>query len=183
MTRLDASRVVGARAATLATTVVAVLSLVTGVANILTPSQVGGPLTAFAPPAVQAATGFTGTLTGCVLLVAATGTLTGFVLLVAAAGMRRGLRASWFATVALLPITLTQGLLQATQLSVPLVVGTLVAAPSVALSRGRFERAVSLSQSQLAGGVAVVAVQLYGTAGAFALREQFGSVDTVLDAF
>lgn len=170
MTRLDASRVVGARAATLATTVVAVLSLVTGVANILTPSQVAGPLTAFVPPAVRAATGFTGTLTG-------------FVLLVAAAGMRRGLRASWFATVALLPITLTQGLLQATQLSVPLVVGTLVAAPSVAFSRGRFERAVSLSQSQLAGGVAVVAVQLYGTAGAFALREQFGSVDTVLDAF
>ena len=170
MTRLDASRVVGARAATLATTVVAVLSLATGVANILTPSQVAGPLTAFVPPAVRAATGFTGTLTG-------------FVLLVAAAGMRRGLRASWFATVALLPITLTQGLLQATQLSVPLVVGTLVAAPSVALSRGRFERAVSLSQSQLAGGVAVVAVQLYGTAGAFALREQFGSVDTVLDAF
>ena len=170
MTRLDTSRLVGARAATLATTIVAVLSLVTGVANILSPSQVGGPLTAFVPPEVQAATGFTGTLTG-------------FVLLVAAAGMRRGLKASWLAAVALLPITFAQGLLQATQLSVPLVVGTLVAAPSVAFSRGRFERELSLSQSQLAGGVAVVAVQLYGTAGAFALRDQFASVDTVLDAF
>ena len=170
MIRRHLPRLVGARAATLATTVVAVVSVATGVSAVVASPEAAGPLAPFVPQTVQAATGFTGTLTG-------------FVLLAAAAGMRRGLRAGWLVAVASLPVTLAQGLLQATQLSVPLVVGTLLATPSVAFSRGRFERELSLTRGQLAGGIAVGAVQLYGTAGAFALREQFASVDTVLDAF
>ena len=170
MTRFDAPRVVGVRAATLATTVVALLSLATGIANIVAPPRGVGPLAPFVPPAVRAAAGFTGTLTG-------------FALLVTASGMRRGLRAAWFAAVGLFPATLAQGLLQSTELSVPLVVGSLVALPSVVLARDRFDRTLSLSSRQLAGATAIAAVQVYGTAGAFALREQFSSVDTLLDAF
>ncbi|MEZ3115058.1 NAD-binding protein [Halobaculum sp. MBLA0147] len=163
-------RVAGVRVAVLATTVVAVLSVVTGVANIVTPPRLIGPLVPVVPDTVRSAAGFTGTLTG-------------FALFVAATGMRRGLRAGWYASVALLPITLAQGVIQTSQLSVPLVVASLVALPSVAYSRERFDRPLSLSTSQLAGATAIAAVQLYGTAGAFALREQFSNVETVLDAF
>lgn len=170
MIRHHLSRVVSARAATLATTLVAVVSVATGVSTIVASAQPAGPLAAFVPPAVQSATGFTGTVTG-------------FVLLVAAAGMRRGLRAGWLAAAVLLPAALTQGLLQSTRLSVALVLCAVAAAPSVVVARGQFERGLALTQGQLAAGTAVVAVQLYGTAGAFALREQFASVDTVLDAF
>jgi voltage-gated potassium channel len=163
-------RLVGARVAVVATTLVAVLSVVTGIANIVTPPRVVGPLAPFVPPGVRSAAGFTGTLTG-------------FALLLAATGMRRGLRVAWFSAVALLPVTFAQGLIQTSELSVPLVVGSLVALPSVVLSRRRFDRSLSLSATQLAGATAVVAVQLYGTAGAFALRSEFESVDTLLDAF
>ncbi|MEZ3144250.1 NAD-binding protein [Halobaculum sp. MBLA0143] len=170
MASLRSLRPTGTRLAVLATTVVAFLSLATGVANIVTPPRGVGPLAGFVPTAVRSAAGFTGTLTG-------------FALLVTASGMRRGLRAAWFAAVALLPATLAQGLLQTTELSVPLVVGSLVALPAVVAARERFDRTLSPSTRQLAGATTVVAVQVYGTAGAFALREQFSSVDTLLDAF
>jgi voltage-gated potassium channel len=170
MVRWQSKRLVGVRVVVLATTLVAVLSIVTGIANIVTPLRVGGPLAPYIPPGVQSAAGFTGTLTG-------------FLLLASVAGLRRGLRVAWYSTVALLPITLLQGVIQSSDLSVPLVVLSAVALPSVLLSRSRFDRSLSFTSSQLAGAVAIVAIQIYGTAGAFALREEFSSVDTLLDAF
>lgn len=163
-------RFTAARAATLLVGVVGVVSILTGIANIATPTRVTGPLAGVVPPAVAAAAGFTGTLTG-------------FLLLLSAFGMRRGLRAAWLVSLALLPITLTQGLIQTSELSIPLIVLSAVTLPSVWVSRGRFDRALSLSPTQYAAGTAIVAVQLYGTAGTFALRREFANVDTVLDAF
>ncbi|MFB6176424.1 MAG: ion channel, partial [Halobaculum sp.] len=163
-------RIVGVRVAVWVTSLVALVSIVTGIANIVSPLRVAGPLAPYIPTAVQSAAGFTGTLTG-------------FLLLVSVAGMRRGLRAAWLSAVALLPITLLQGLIQSSDLSVPLVVLSLVALPSVLLSRDRFDRELSLSGSQLAAATAIVFVQIYGTAGAFALREEFTNLSTLLDAF
>jgi voltage-gated potassium channel len=163
-------RLVGVRVAITATSLVAVVSIVTGVANIVTPLRLSGPLAPFVPAAIQSAAGFTGTLTG-------------FLLLLTVVGLRRGLRAAWLSAVALLPITLLQGLIQSNTVSIPLVVLSLVALPSVLLSRERFDRSLSLSGSQFAAAAAIVSVQIYGTAGAFALRAEFTNVETLLDAF
>ncbi len=152
------------------TAVVGLASVATGIANIAAPLSLAGPVAPYVPAAVAAAAGFTGTLTG-------------FVLLLAALGLRRGLRAGWLTTLGLLPVTLTQGVIQTSLLSVPLVVLSGITLPVVWLSRDRFDRSLSVSNTEYAAGSAVIAVQLYGTAGTFALRDQFGNVSTVLDAF
>lgn len=157
-----------ARLAVLLTVAVALVSVVTGVANIGT-TRFTGPLATYVPPVVQQTAGFTGTLTG-------------FLMVAAAAGMRNRLRAAWYATLVLLPVTAAQGLLQASVLSLPLVVLSLLAVPSVWLSRRHFDRRLDLTATQLAAAAALVTVQAYGTAGAFALREEYQGIDTLLDA-
>lgn len=162
-------RWLGKRAAVALTGAVGLLSVATGLANISDPS-LWGPLAPLLPPAVQQAAGFTGTLTG-------------FVTLLAAFGMRRGLRSAWWAAVVLLPVTALQGVVQASGYSVPLVAASAVALPVVVASQGRFRRETALSNAQVGAGLALVGVLGYGTTGAYALREQFPGIETLLDAF
>ncbi|MFW5922674.1 MAG: NAD-binding protein [Halodesulfurarchaeum sp.] len=157
------------RVAFVLTLSVAILSIVTGVANISAQSVVG-PLAEFIPPTIQRTAGFTGVLTG-------------FLMITSALGLRRGLRAAWVSTLVLLPLTTLQGLLQSSPLSAPLVILSLLALPSVLLNRSRFTHEVSLSTSQLAALIAVLGVLGYGTVGTYALRAEFAAVDTLLDAF
>lgn len=158
-----------ARAASVLTLVSGVLSVAAGIAHIGVPGQFG-PIAPLIPPGVQQAAGFTGALTG-------------FALISAALGMRGGLRAAWWAAAILLPVSLLQGVVQASAYSLPLIVTGFVAIVAVWLARPKFDRTMSLSTTQVAAGLALAGVQLYGTVGAFALREHFSSVDTVLDAF
>ncbi len=162
-------RWLGVRAAVGLTTAVALLSVATGIANIGTPTF-WGPLSGLVPPAVQQAAGFTGTLTG-------------FLMVLSAYGMRRGLRAAWRSTVVLLPVTALQGVVQASVYSVPLVALSVLALPVVVRTRSRFDREIDLTDTQIAGGSALVGVLGYGTVGAYALRDQFPKVNSVLDAF
>ncbi len=161
-------RIATARLAVLLTVAVALLSVVTGVANIGT-RQFTGPLAVYVPETVQQTAGFTGTLTG-------------FLMVATAVGLRSRLRAGWYSTLALLPVTAIQGLLQASLLSLPLVVLSLVALPSVWLARHRFDRELDLTTTQLAAAAALLTVQAYGTAGTYALREEYDGVETLLDA-
>jgi voltage-gated potassium channel len=121
------------------------------------------------PAAVRATAGFTGTLTG-------------FLVLVAALGLRRGYRLAWYATVVLLPVTAAQGLVQSSEYSLPLVALSLLALPAVGLERRRFDRELDLTTTQLAAVVALVGSQTYIATGAFTLREQFGGIRTLTDA-
>ncbi|GAD53263.1 potassium channel protein [Halarchaeum acidiphilum MH1-52-1] len=162
---LTSRRLLSAHVAVLCTSLVAVLSVVTGVVNILSPQF--GP---FVPSAVQQVAGFTGALTG-------------FLMVVSALGMRRGLRAAWWSTVVLLPITAIQGLVQVSVYSVPLVLLSLLSLPVVALTRSRFDRELSLSTSQLTAVVVLAGVLVYGTVGTYALRDGFPGVSSLLDAF
>jgi voltage-gated potassium channel len=161
------------RIAVLLTGVVAVFSVATGVVNIATSSVVAevGP---YVPTIVQEMAGFTGTMTG-------------FILGAAAIGMRQRLRLAWRTAAVLLPVTLIQGVIQASPYSLPLIVLSLAAMPSVWLSRSRFERTVSLSTAQIAAGLSLVGVQVYGTVGAYAVRDHFTGIgdgsDGLLDAF
>lgn len=163
----------GSRLPIALTMAVALLSLATGVINIGFDVTVGrdvlGPLAALVPPAVRRTAEFTGTLTG-------------FLLLASALGLRRGLRAAWYATMLLLPLTALQGVVQQSALSLPLVALSAAAWPVVALGRGRFGRRTDLTAAQLAALGAIVGTQVYGTAGTYALREEFDAVETVLDA-
>jgi voltage-gated potassium channel len=151
------------------TMAVAVLSVVTGIVKI-TQTAVVGPLAPFMPAWIEQSVGFTGALTG-------------FLMMGSALGLRRGLRAAWYSTIVLLPVTALQGLLQSSPLSLPLVVLSVLAIPNVLAHRRRFDRELELSQAQLAAVVAIVGAQIYGTAGTFALRDQFGNVSTLVDAF
>jgi len=161
---------IGVRATVWLVLAVAVLSVVTGIANITDTTVVFGPFADRIPPEIQRLAGFTGALTG-------------FLMLASALGLRRGLRAAWYTTVILLPVTAGQGLAQSSELSFPLVVLSLAALPAVLFNYRRFDREVSLTTPQLASGIALSGVLVYGTVGAYALREEFDGVSTALDAF
>lgn len=148
---------------------VALLSLITGIANIGS-QTVLGPLAAFVPPPIQRTAGFTGALTG-------------FLMMTSALGLRRGLRVAWTSTIVLLPVTAVQGLVQSSPLSLPLIGLSLLAIPNVLAHRDRFDRELSLSPAQLASLAAIVGAQVYGTVGAYALRDEFTNVQTLVDAF
>jgi voltage-gated potassium channel len=158
----------GVRAAVVLATAAALLSLATGIANISV-QQATGPLARYVPTAVQQAAGFTGALTG-------------FLMLTSAWALRRGYRAGWYATVALLPITAVQGLVQGSVFSLPLVALSLLSLPTVLLNYRRFDNDLSLSTGQLAATLALVGTLVYGTAGTYALREEFVQVSTLTDA-
>ncbi|MFD1565676.1 NAD-binding protein [Haloarchaeobius amylolyticus] len=162
-------RVLTTRAAVVLVLLVALLSVATAVVNIGT-NAVGGPLEDYVPDAVRNAAAFTGALTG-------------FLMVGSALSLRRGLRAGWWATLLLLPLTAAQGLLQSSPYSLPLVVLSLVSIPFLLLTRERFDKSLSLSTTQLAAGAALVGVQVYGTIGGYTLREHFDGISNILDAF
>jgi voltage-gated potassium channel len=157
-----------ARATILLPTVVAVLSFATGVANITAP--IGGAMGNAIPESLRLAAGFTGALTG-------------FTLLMSVVGLRRRLRAGWYLTVVLLPVSALQGVVQSSPLSAPLVALSLVSLPTLLVNRHRFQREFDLSTAQLAAGAALLGAQVYGTVGTWALREEFTNVQTLTDAF
>ena len=162
-------RGLGLRLTVALTLAVAVLSVATGVVQIGQQS-LGGTFGTFVPVYVQRTVGFTGALTG-------------FLMIASALGLRRGLRVAWYSTVLLLPVTAAQGLLQSSPFSFPLVVLSLLAIPNVLANRRRFDRALDLSQSQVVAVAAIVGSQVYGTVGTYALREDFANVGTPVDAF
>ncbi len=156
-------------AAVLLTATVATLSIVTGIVNIGS-TEVSGPLAAYIPAFAARTAGFTGTMTG-------------FLMLVSVYGLRRGYRVAWYSAIVLLPITGIQGLVQSSLLSLPLVIASVLSMPVVLLNRRFFDRTADLTMAQLASLAAILAVQVYGTVGTYALREEFSEVNTVLDAF
>jgi voltage-gated potassium channel len=159
----------GLRLTVALTAVVALLSVATGIANIGAQSVVG-PLAEVIPRSIQRTAGFTGALTG-------------FLMIASAYGLRRRLRAAWRLTVVLLPVTTIQGVLQSSPLSLPLVALSVVTLPKVLYNRRQFDRTAELTPAQLAAGVAIAGTQIYGTVGTYALREDFTGVSTLVDAF
>ena len=151
----------------LLTGITALLSVGIGILNITT--RPSGPLVEVVPPTVVQTAGFTGALTG-------------FLLLASAYGLRKGYRWAWSSTMLLLPLSAVQGLLQASEYSYPLVGLSLLALPIVGLNRRTFDRHVGFSLTQWASVAALVGALGYSTAGTYALREQFNGVNTLLDA-
>ena len=111
------------------------------------------------------------------------GALVGLALLLAGLELRRGFRAAWYAAVVLIAVAGVLGAIQSSGFSLPTVVLTLVALPIVVRNRGRFDRELDLSPTQLAALLALCGTLVYSTVGAYALREEFSGVDGFVDAF
>lgn len=167
---LFSGRVLDARATIVLTGAVAVLSLATGLANISI-SFAAGPLADIVPEVVQRTAGFTGTLTG-------------FLMLLSVWALRNRYRVGWYATTALLPITAAQGVIQASLFSLPLVVLSILSIPTILRNRDRFDRSVSLSNTQIAALLALTGTLVYGTLGSYTLRDEYveGQIETLIDA-
>ncbi len=149
--------------------VAAVLSLATGLANIRAGIALG-PLSPYIPDILQQTAGFTGTLTG-------------FLLLISTWQLRKRLRVGWYGTVILLPVTAIQGIVQASVYSLPLVAFSVLSLPIVLLNYARFDRSVSFSNAQIAAVLALSGTLAYGTIGSFALRDDFVEINGITDAF
>ena len=176
---MNRRRWVSIRATIWLVTVVAILSFAVGVINIASQNVVF--FGQYIPESAQRLAGFTGAMTG-------------FLMLASAFGLRKGLRAAWYSTILLLPVTALQGVVQpgvlgmplvdvSVPVSLPLVVLSLVSIPLVAINRKRFDDRWAISTTQLAALSALVGAQIYGTVGSYALREEFPGVNTLLDAF
>ena len=170
--RLGARRLnllLGRRVAVTLTAAAALLSILTGVAVLGSP-ETFGPLTDIIASGVRRTAGFTAVLTG-------------FLLLISALELRTGRRAAWYATVLLLSVTVFEAVVQSSVVSFPVAALSVATLSVLVLTRNRFERELDLSATQVAALVAVSGALLYGTVGAYTLREAFRGIETPTDAF
>ncbi len=147
----------------------ALLSIVAGIGGIITEPVARLPFVALLPEGATELAGFTGAVTG-------------FLLLIAAYGLRRGLRAGWYAAAVLLPLTAVQGLVGSTVAGPPLLGLSLAALLALAINRRVFSGEVDLTTTQWASVAGLVGSLGYSTAGAYALADEFTNVTTITDA-
>ena len=161
----------GAKTAVLATGTVAVLSFVTGLSH-LSQGTAGfdGPLGAVVPA-------------GAGGIVQIAGVLVGFALGAVALGLQLRYRLAWWGAVTVLPLALLLPLVTAEATDVLLFVAATFSLPLVVRNRAGFDRRADLSPFQIAALTAFVAVQVYGTVGAYVLRGQYTGIETWTDAF
>ncbi len=148
---------------------VAFLSFTAGILHI-GKTTVEGPLSTYIPLWLQATAGFAGAFTG-------------FLVLAATIGVWRQYRAAWKSAVVLMPVVALQGILQASVLSLPLIIVSLLTLLMLIVTRNRFHRHIGLTPTQEATLAAVIGSQVYGTAGAYALRDHFTQDLMLPDAF
>ncbi|MDB2287067.1 NAD-binding protein [Halorubrum ezzemoulense] len=149
--------------------VLSVLSIVTGVATLTGAAKINFIADQLPLTATESA-GFTGSLTG-------------FLLFLTSYGLRRRWRAAWYVSLFLVPTVTIQGVLQSSIFSTPLVLLSLVVFVILLSKEGVFDRNVTLTDTQIAAGLALVGAQAYGTIGTYSLRNEFRGIDTLLDAF
>ncbi|QHS17662.1 potassium channel protein [haloarchaeon 3A1-DGR] len=148
---------------------VAVLAFITGLSDLsATTVSLAGPLGGLFPGA-----------TGLVRLY---GVFFAFLIGAVTVGLRRRLRLAWYGAVLALPLAALLPLLTADPTDVPLFAAAVLAVGHVLVNREEFDRAVDLTAFQTAALVAFLAVQVYGTVGTYALREEFVGVESATDA-
>jgi voltage-gated potassium channel len=159
----------GAKATVILLGTVAVLSFVTGLSALSQSTIVlDGPLGGLFPGAEN--------------LIRLYGVFFAFVIAGLTVGLQRRVRVAWYATLVTLPLVALLPLLTADATDVPVLLLTLVASPLVVRNRNHFDQSLDLSAFQTAALAAFVGAQIYGTVGAFALREEFVGVESLTDA-
>jgi voltage-gated potassium channel len=161
----------GAKTAVLFAGAAAVLAFVAGISHLsqggVTPT---GPLAGALPP-------------GAAAVAPLASIVVAFLLTVVAIGLRSRYRLAWYGALAcfgaLFVFPLVTG---AASDAIPALTGAVGLALAVA-NRSGFDRAVELTPFQTTALLAFVGVQVYGTVGTYAMREQFVGVVTLTDAF
>ncbi|MEF8851920.1 MAG: NAD-binding protein [Haloarculaceae archaeon] len=160
----------GAKTSVLLLAAVAVVAFVTGLSDLSQGTvALDGPLGRLAPGAGD--------------LLRLYGVFFAFLLGGLTVGLQRRVKVAWFGTVVALVLVALLPLFTADATDVPLLLVTLVALPHLVWNRGRFDQAVDLSPFQRAALGAFVGVQVYGTVGAYVMRQQFNGITTLTDAF
>jgi len=159
----------GARPTVVLTGIITLLAFVTGLSNLSqTLVTLEGPLASVLPMANS--------------LARFAGVLFAFALGPVTAGLRRRKRIAWQVAIVILPLL---GLLPLTTLQttdIPLLLVILVTFPLLVRNRHNFDRSIDLSPLQIASLFSIVGVGLYGTMGAYGLRNQFLELDSWSDA-
>jgi len=149
---------------------VTVLAFVTGLSNLSRADPaVAGPLAAVLP--------------GARIFVRFAGVLFAFPLGLVTFGLRRQRRIAWYLAVALLPGLALLPLTTGRTTEIPLLLLVIATFPLLVANREQFGRTLDLSPFQIASLTSIVGVGLYGTVGAYGLRNQFLELDTWGDAF
>ena len=98
-------------------------------------------------------------------------------------GLRRRLKIAFYGVLVALPLVALVPLFTAAATDVPLFLLSGITALHLFANRGEFDTALDLSTFQKAAIAAFVGAQVYGTVGAYALREEFVGIQSLTDAF
>jgi len=153
----------------LLTALTAVLLFVTGLSTLSQETvALEGPLAALLP--------------GATPFVRFAGVVFAFLLGVVTVGLQGQKRLAWYAAVIVFPVVALLPLITLQRTDVPLLVMVLVTFPLLIVNRDTFDQTIELSSLQIAALSAVGGVFLYGTIGSYALRSDFGALETWGDA-
>jgi voltage-gated potassium channel len=158
----------GAKPTVVLTAVITVLAFVTGLSNLSRPPVLAGPAA--------------GLLPGASTFVRFAGVVFAFLLGLVTVGLQRRKRLAWRAAMVVLPALVLLPLTTFQTTDVPLLFVVAVTLPLLVWNRGRFDRRIDLSPLQIASLSTILGVGVYGTVGAYGLRDQFGQLDTWGDA-
>lgn len=160
----------GAKPTVVLTGVVMLLAFVTGLSNLSqTTVSLNGPLAGVLP--ISATFARFG------------GVLFAFLLGLVTVGLQRRKRLAWKVSMVTLPALALLPLTTLGTTDIPLLAGTLLAIPLLVRSRDAFDQSIDLSPLQIASLSAIFGVGLYGTIGAYGLRNQFaGGLSSWSDA-
>lgn len=160
----------GARTAVLLTTLLTILSFITGLSTLSQEVLVlEGPLAAVLPD-----------ITGFVRFA---GVLFAFLLAIVTFGLNRGKRLAWYAGVTFLPVVGILPLLTLETTHMPILFLVLATFPILLFNRAQFDQALDLSSLQIASLLSIFGVLSYGTVGSYVMRDEFVALDTWGDAF
>ncbi|MFD1514311.1 NAD-binding protein [Halomarina rubra] len=159
----------GARPTVWLVGVVALLAFVTGLSNMSEQTlALAGPLAPVVPDAA--------------VFVRFAGVLFAFMLGLVTLGLQRRKRLAWQVAMLALPALALLPLVTLQPTDVPLLLALVVTFPLLVVNREAFDRRVELSPLQVASLAAIVGVGLYGTVGAYGLRDQFLGLEDWADA-
>lgn len=164
-------RLLSGKTSVLLTGIVAIISFITGLSHLSREELTfGGPIAPFLPPKTKS-------------LVLFTGVLLGFVLGGITLGLHRRKRVAWYGAVVALAVSFLLPLVTAQPTDALLFFLSVLTLPAVVRDRGMFDQRFDLSPIQIASLTALLATQVYGTVGAYALRNKFTGINTWTDAF
>ncbi len=160
----------GAKATVGLVMLITILSFITGLSMLSrTTVPLEGPLGPIVP--------------GAEVIVRFGGVFTSFGLGGIAVGLIRRKRLAWFSALVALPLLAAFPLFTLDSTHLPLTLLALGAVPLLVRNRNQFRTSLDLNSLQIAALSSIVGVLAYGTIGSYAIRDQFGNINTWSDAF